>query len=71
MAVTAAMVAALPAAAPDPIASVVVLELEGNGYRLYPDGMTLLNRFRTYEVPEIKEPENDETTDGDQATARG
>ena len=43
----------------------IIEPLAGNGYRLCPDGAALLERFRAYEVPEIEEPEGDETTDGD------
>lgn len=43
----------------------IIEPLEGSGFRLRPDGVALLNRFRAYQVPEIEEPDDDETTDGD------
>jgi hypothetical protein len=45
--------------------------IQDNGYRLCPDGAALLERFRTYTVPEWTEPEIDETTDRSEAAASG
>lgn len=44
---------------------------ENGGYRLCPDGIALLERFRTYTVPEWMEPETDEIADGAEEVAGG
>jgi hypothetical protein len=43
----------------------IIESLEGNSSRLRPYGVALLDRFRAHEVPQIEEPEDDETTGGD------
>jgi hypothetical protein len=49
----------------------LIESLQGGAYRLCPDGAALLDRFRTYTVPEKTEPENDETADRSQAATGG
>ncbi|MBC8254918.1 MAG: hypothetical protein H8E35_12965 [Ardenticatenia bacterium] len=45
--------------------------VQTGGYRLRPDGAALLERFRTYTVPEWTEPEDDETADNTEAATSG
>lgn len=49
----------------------LVEPIQDNGYRLRPDGAALLERFRTYTVPEGTELERDETTERSEAAASG
>ena len=45
--------------------------IQSDGYRLRPDGAALLERFRTYTVPEWTDPEDDEAADRPEAATGG